>query len=114
MADISQEQAAQSLGLINQGLNAFSEGTKLKLKAAQKQKEHLQQERNTFLTQAGNKAFPKRIRMQFYNNAAGISKSLGDSTFPAIAEFDDQVGDVLDAFGVIDSDDSLTPPRKCK
>ncbi len=101
-----------AMNLFQSGL---SEATKMQVSAAKAKYDNLQQERNTYLTYSGNKDFPKSIRMQFFNQAAALDKQLSPKgSFPAIDQWDDMVGDVLDGFGVIDGDKTLKPEDKLK
>lgn len=104
--------SAISKGLA-QGMQIRNEKTKMAMEQAKAAFEKVKNERDTFLSQAGNKDFPKAVRMTFFNNAAALDKQINpQGAFPAIDQFDDQVADVLDAFGVIDKDKAMTPAQK--
>ncbi len=86
-----------------------------KIAQGQKMWEQLQQDREQFFKHAGNKDFPKGIRVNFYNNGVALDKQLGGgNNYPAIDAWDEKVGDVLDAFGVIDAMEDLDPKQKLR
>lgn len=95
------------------GLELATERQKTLLAEATAKRKKVEEERDLWLKNAGNKDFPKNIRMQFFNQAASADKELNpQGHFPGIDSFDDQVGDILDSFGVIDNDKGLDAAKK--
>jgi hypothetical protein len=116
----------KGLSIMSQGLGGMADqqqaemaariaANKDKIAQGQKMWEAMQQDREQFFKHAGNKDFPKNIRVNFYNNAVALDKQLGSqSNYPAIDAWDEKVGDVLDAFGVIDAMEDLDPKQKLR
>ncbi len=81
----------------------------------QKKWEQLTKDRDFYLTQAGNKGLPSRIRKMYLNSGVKIDKTLNpNSPLMPVDDFDDVVADALNAWGVIDADDRIAPKDKLK
>lgn len=102
MADFTEQDAQQSLGIISQGINAYSQQTQGKLKAAKAKYDQLYEERNKYLDFAANPDFDPAVRMDFWNKGTAIQNMLDPKNpLPAVDNFDGPVAAVLNARNVM-------------
>lgn len=96
-------------------LKAAMDLHKAELAQGQKMWEQLQQDADMNFKLAGNDKLPKNIRIQHYMNGVAARKQIRpDEQWPGVDAWDEKVGDALDAFGVIDNMEELTPDQKYK
>ena len=94
----------QAQGLLNQGLNTAvgieQQNKEALLKQGQQLYKQAQDQQKLFLDLAGNDKFPDGIRLNAWNNAAGLGKITG-TQIPAMDGWDKASAEVAKAYGLL-------------